>query len=194
MASKRKKKGNHLVIVSVIILVVVTVSVFFGIKVYVDRQQNKSTVITNTIIMNYTSEFNGLMIPATSVYNDQDGKVLQNKENIFDFVVSSKIKKSTKTKYSIYLQKDKSSNIPDDMVKVYLESSIDDKYTNVKQVISPAKYKNSQNEKIDGMLLKNDTLSKSTKLYYRLRIWVDPSYVPKNPNDYFKATVNISAE
>lgn len=194
MASRKKNNNNYLVAVSVVILLVVTVSVFFCIKAYVAREKNKSVLITNTITMNYTSEFNGLMVPASSVYNEQDGKILQNKENVFDFVVSSKIKNSTKTKYSVYLQKDKSSNIPDDMVKVYLESSTDDKYTKVKQVISPVKYKDSQNEKVDGMLLKNDTLSKSTKLYFRLRIWVDPSYVPKNPNDFFKATVNIKAE
>ena len=194
MASRKKKKGNHLVVISVLILLMATVGVFFCIKAYVAKEKNKSVLITNTITMNYTSEFNGLMVPATSVYSDQDGKVLQNKENVFDFVVSSKIKNSTKTKYSVYLQKDKSSNIPDDMVKVYLESSTDDKYTKVKQVMSPVKYKDSQNNNTEGMLLKKDTLSKSTKLYFRLRIWVDPSYVPKNPNDYFKATVNIKAE
>lgn len=194
MASKSRKKRNPLVVVSVLILLFVTVGVFFCIKAYVNKQKNKSVLVTNTITMNYTSEFNGLMIPATSIYNDQDGKLLQNKENVFDFVVSSKIKNSTKTKYNIYLQKDQSSNIPDDMVRVYLESSEDEKYTKVKRVISPIKYKDSSNSKLEGMLLKSDTLSKSTKLYFRLKVWIDPSYVPNNPNDYFKATVNISAE
>lgn len=194
MASRKKKKDNHLVIMSVFILLVVTIGVFFCIKAYVNKQKNRSTLITNTITMNYTSDFNGLMIPATSIYNDQDGKLIQNKDNVFDFVVSSKIKNSTKTKYSIYLQKDKSSNIPDEMIKIYLESSKDDKYTKIKQELEPTKYSKTNNGKIEGMLLKNDTLSKDTKIYYRLRIWIDPSYVPNNPNDYFKATVNINAE
>lgn len=194
MASRKSENRNLLLVMSVLILLVVTVGVFFCIKAYVSKQKNKSVLVTNTITMNYTSEFNGLMVPVTSIYNDQDGKLLQNKENVFDFVVSSKIKDSTKAKYSIYLKKDKSSNIPDDMVKVYLESSTDDKYVNVKQVISPINFKNSNTGKKEGMLLKSDTLSKSTKLYFRLRVWIDPSYVSQNPNDYFKGTVNISAE
>ena len=125
MASNKKKKQNHLMIVSVIILLVVTASVFYCIKAYIDKQKNKEILITNTITMNYTDDYNGLIIPATSVYNDTDGKLLNNKENIFDFVVNSKIKNSTKTKYSLYLVKDKSSIIPDSKVKIYLESSND---------------------------------------------------------------------
>lgn len=194
MASNKKKKQNHLMIVSVVILLIVTASVFYCIKAYIDKQKNKEILITNTITMNYTDDYNGLIIPATSVYNDTDGKLLNNKENIFDFVVNSKIKNSTKTKYSLYLVKDKSSIIPDSKVKIYLESSNDNKFANPKQVLAPQIYKESANSKTKGMLLKQDTLSKNTKIYYRLRIWIDESYLAKNPNDFFKASVNINAE
>ena len=194
MASNKKKKQNHLMIVSVVILLIVTASVFYCIKAYIDKQKNKEILITNTITMNYTDDYNGLIIPATSVYNDTDGKLLNNKENIFDFVVNSKIKNPTKTKYSLYLVKDKSSIIPDSKVKIYLESSNDNKFANPKQVLAPQIYKESANSKTKGMLLKQDTLSKNTKIYYRLRIWIDESYLAKNPNDFFKASVNINAE
>ena len=193
MASKKKKKQNHLVIISVVILVAVTASVFYCIKAYIDKQKNKSLLITNTITMNYTDEYNGIMIPVTSVYSDNDGKLLTNKENIFDFVVSSKIKGSTKTKYSLYLKKTTDSNIPNDKVKIYLESSTDEKFTNPKEVLAPKTFKDVGNTK-KGMLLKTDTLSKNTKVYFRLKVWIDQSYISQNLNDYFKATVNINAE
>ena len=193
MASRKSKKRNPLVAVSVLILLVVTIGVFFCIKAYVNKQKNKSILITNTITMNYTSEFNGLMVPASSIYNDVDGKLLQNKENVFDFVVSSKIKGSTKTKYSLYLKKTTDSNIPNDKVKIYLESSTDEKFTNPKEVLAPKTFKDVGNTK-KGMLLKTDTLSKNTKVYFRLKVWIDQSYISQNPNDYFKATVNINAE
>ncbi len=192
MSSKKKRKHNHLVIISVIILFVVTAGVFYCIKAYVDKQKNKSVLITNTVTMNYTDEYNGVIIPATSIYSDQDGKLITNKENIFDFVVSTKINNSTKTNYKLYLKKDKQSNIPDDMVKIYLQSSKDDKFTKVKEEILPIKYKEDDDSK--GMLLKTDTLSKNTKIYYRLRVWIDQNYMANNPNDFYKAVVNINAK
>lgn len=194
MASKKKKRQNHLVVISVILLVFVVISVFLCIKAYVEKQKNKEILITNTITMNYTDDYNGLIIPATSIYSDTDGKILTNKENIFDFVINSKIKDSTKTKYSLYLVKDKSSIIPDDKVKIYLESSNDNKFIKPKEVLTPQPYKETDNTKVKGMLLNQDTLSKNTKIYYRLRIWIDDSYLAKNPNDFFKASVNINAE
>ena len=45
-----------------------------------------------TINVTNTDDYNGLIIPATSIYSDTDGKILTNKENIFDFVINSKIK------------------------------------------------------------------------------------------------------
>ena len=192
MASKKKRKQNHLVIISVIILFVVTAGVFYCIKAYVDKQKNKSVLITNTVTMNYTDEYNGVIIPATSVYSDQDGKLLTNKENMFDFVISTKINNSTKTNYKLYLKKDKQSNIPDDKVKIYLQSSKDNKFTKVKEEILPIKYKETDDNK--GMLLKSDTLSKNTKIYYRLRVWIDQTYMTNNPNDFYKAVVNINAK
>ena len=194
MASKKKKGQNHLVVISVILLVFVVISVFLCIKAYVEKKKNKEILITNTITMNYTDDYNGLIIPATSIYSDTDGKILTNKENIFDFVINSKIKDSTKTKYSLYLVKDKSSIIPDDKVKIYLESSNDNKFIKPKEVLTPQPYKETDNTKVKGMLLNKDTLSKNTKIYYRLRIWIDDSYLAKNPNDFFKASVNINAE
>ncbi len=189
--SSRRKKNNSLVVISVIILIAVTIGVFYCIKSYVDKQKNKSVLITNTITMNYTDDYNGIMVPATSVFSDDAGKILNTKENIFDFVISSKIKDSTKTKYSLYLKKDKNSNVPDDMVKIYLESSSDNRFINPKVVITPKKFKEDGSK---GMLLKSDTLSKNTKIYYRLRVWIDDKYMASNPNDYFKANVNINAK
>ncbi len=194
MASKRKTKQNHLMIFSVIILIIVTASVFYCIKAYVDKQKNKEVLITNTITMNYTDDYNGLIIPATSVFSDEDGKVLTSKENIFDFVITSKIKDSTKTNFSLYLVKDKSSTIPDDKVKVYLEKSNDNSFKQVKSVLLPQVYKDIGNTKNKGMLLEKDVLSKNAEIYYRLRIWIDQSYLSQNPNDFFKASVNINAE
>ena len=194
MASRKKKNQNHLIIISVVILLIVTVGVFFCIKAYVDKQKNRSILITNTVTMNYTDDYNGIVVPATSIANDIDGKLLNTKENVFDFVISSNIKNNTKTKYTIYLKKENDSNIPSDMVKVYLQSSLDNEFKNAKEEIIPTAYnKKVKNEK-KGMLLKSGALSKNTKVYYRLKVWIDQSYVAQNPNDYFKATVNINAE
>ena len=61
MASKKKKGQNHLVVISVILLVFVVISVFLCIKAYVEKQKNKEILITNTITMNYTDDYNGLI-------------------------------------------------------------------------------------------------------------------------------------
>lgn len=193
MASKGTKKQNHLVIISIIILLVVSGVVFYCIKAYVEKQKNKSVVITNTITMNYTSDYNGIIIPATATYSDEEGKKLNNVQNIFDFVVSSKINNSTKTKYSLFLKKDDISSISDDMIRVYLESSDDENFSQATEELVPTKFKKNSSKPENGMLLKSVELSKNSKKYYRLRVWIDKSYVIEKPNDYFKATVNIIA-
>ena len=194
MASRKKKKVNHLVVLSAFILVIVTIGVFFCIRAYVDKQKNKSKLITNTVTMNYTDDYSGVIIPATSISTDVDGKKLNTKENVFDFVINSNIKNNTKTKYTIYLKKENDSNVPVDMVKVYLQSSSDNEFKKVKEELLPTVYNDKTKQTNKGMLLKSGVLSKNTKIYYRLRVWIDSSYVAQNPNDYFKASVNINAE
>ena len=180
MASRKKKKVNHLVVLSAFILVIVTIGVFFCIRAYVDKQKNKSKLITNTVTMNYTDDYSGVIIPATSISTDVDGKKLNTKENVFDFVINSNIKNNTKTKYTIYLKKENDSNVPVDMVKVYLQSSSDNEFKKVKEELLPTVYNDKTKQTNKGMLLKSGVLSKNTKIYYRLRVWIDSSYVNIN--------------
>ena len=196
--NSEKKSGNNqfmLLLLGILIILIVVSVVIVCIYSFMKRD-NSSNTITNTITMNYTSTTNGIVIPYTSIYDDATGKLLQNDENVFDFVVNAKVKKGTKVKYKILAEKDDLSSISDDKVRIYLQKSDVSSYSSVKEVLLPQKYSIKDNSFTDvsGMVLDSGIYSKTSTVYYRLKLWIDPSYVSNSDNDYFKIKVSIYAD
>ncbi|MBR4617861.1 MAG: hypothetical protein IKO49_00925 [Bacilli bacterium] len=200
MTSKKEKKSNGqfiLLLLGIVIFLVVTAVVAFCVLSFLKQHNQKTKTVTNTITMNYTSNVNGISVTPISSFDDATGKLLQNDENIFDFVVNAKVENGTKVDYEIIAIKDSMSTIPDNKVRIYLQKSDVSSYASVKDILLPTNYKNSNNIKLSdssGMILDAGTYKKTKITYYRLKIWVDPSYASKTQNDYFKIKVNIYAK
>lgn len=190
------KKQGMLIFIGLLIFVIVSIVVFFATKSYLKDNSKSTDSTTNIITLNYASESNDITVYETSVFEDKVGKKLSSEENVFDFSVSTKIVKGTSCNYEIVAVKDPSSTIPDNKVKIYLEKSDDNSYSNMKALFEPTNFLLSNDIKLTeekGMLFDRVNSDKSNTIYYRLRVWVDSSYTSSSSEktNYFKLVINI---
>lgn len=189
----KDKKQLVLTFFGIIIFIVVGLVVYFSSKSYISDQSKKDRKITNTLTLNYVSKSNNVIVYSKKVFNDQDGMKLSDEEHVFDFSVSSSVKKKTVCNYEIIISKDLSSTIPDDKIRIYLQKSNDGVYSKTIDLLEPTFYKLSDNIKLTnvrGMLLDKGKFKKSETIYYRLKVWVDSTY-PLSETDFYKLKVNI---
>lgn len=189
----KDKKQLVLTFFGIIIFIVVGLVVYFSSKSYISEQSKKDRKITNTLTLNYVSKSNNVIVYSKKVFNDQDGMKLSDEEHVFDFSVSSSVKKKTVCNYEIIISKDLSSTIPDDKIRIYLQKSNDGVYSKTIDLLEPTFYKLSDNIKLTnvrGMLLDKGKFKKSETRYYRLKVWVDSTY-PLSETDFYKLKVNI---
>lgn len=189
----KDKKQLVLTFFGIIIFIVVGLVVYFSSKSYISEQSKKDRKIINTLTLNYVSKSNNVIVYSKKVFNDQDGMKLSDEEHVFDFSVSSSVKKKTVCNYEIIISKDLSSTIPDDKIRIYLQKSNDGVYSKTIDLLEPTFYKLSDNIKLTnvrGMLLDKGKFKKSETRYYRLKVWVDSTY-PLSETDFYKLKVNI---
>lgn len=189
----KDKKQLVLTFFGIIIFIVVGLVVYFSSKSYISEQSKKDRKITNTLTLNYVSKSNNVIVYSKKVFNDQDGMKLSDEEHVFDFSVSSSVKKKTVCNYEIIISNDLSSTIPDDKIRIYLQKSNDGVYSKTIDLLEPTFYKLSDNIKLTnvrGMLLDKGKFKKSETRYYRLKVWVDSTY-PLSETDFYKLKVNI---
>ena len=174
MGKEKDKKQGVLTIFGILIILMVGGVVFYAARSYTSKNNNDPKKITNTITLNYVSNKNELIV--------------------FDFSVTSKISKGTSCNYEIVVSKDEKSTIPDDKIKIYLQKSDNSNYSKPTDLVEPINFTLSNNITLTdnkGMLLDKGVFKKSKTVYYRLKIWVDSSYVSTNNKDFYKVSVNI---
>lgn len=195
MSNKEKdKKQVIFTFFGIIIFIVVGVLVYFSSKSYIDKNKKNNEKITNTITLNYVSKSNDITVSSKQLFSDVDAKLMTSGDNVFDFSVSSVIKGGKSCNYEIVVSKDLNSTIPDDKVRIYLQRATDGTYSNADELLDSAGYIVSNDLKLtkdSAMLLDKGEFGKSKTVYYRLRVWIDSTYVPISENDFYKLKVNI---
>ena len=194
MGKEKDKKQGVLTIFGILIILMVGGVVFYAARSYTSKNNNDPKKITNTITLNYVSNKNELIVYNTATYDDQNGILLDGENNVFDFSVTSKISKGTSCNYEIVVSKDEKSIIPDDKIKIYLQKSDNSNYSKPTDLVEPINFTLSNNITLTdnkGMLLDKGVFKKSKAVYYRLKVWVDSSYVSTNNKDFYKVSVNI---
>lgn len=190
----KDKKQIVFTFFGILIFISVGLIVYFSSISYISKNKEKDKKITNTITLNYVSNSSDVIVTSKTMFSSEDGIKLKDSEHVFDFSVTSVVKKKTSCNYEIVISKDASSTIPDDKIRVYLQKSDDGLYSKITDLIEPSSYKVSDGIKLSketGMLLDKGKFKKSDTVYYRLKVWVDSSYVPLSENDFYKLKVNI---
>ena len=163
---------------------------------YTKENNRVNTISTGNIYLNYTEDTNGINITNAFPLTDNVGKLLSDENQYFDFTVEAKISGDVVAKYEVSAEKETSSTLDNDEVKLYLEKKVNNSYQEVMAPnhFTPLKESTDLGTMAGTMLLDSGTLSKSSTINYRLRMWVDENTILDNLEKSFGVRVSIKAK
>ena len=206
MDNNRKDDNNTskqvlLSVLGVAILIVAVVGISFAAFSYSKKGTVENTITTGTISMAYNEDSNGINIVDAVPMTSEQGKALTGDGNVFDFSVTATITGKTTINYEVVASKDASSTVPDEHIRLYLESS-DTQGTGYTQVFAPSAYVPSTTvssmdapvgtmQMATGTFVSSSTTTTTQTKYYRLRMWVDTAYPVGGTAGTYKVFVNV---
>lgn len=198
-------------ILLLILLLLLTISVFFGISIsiftFFGKGNTNNVIETGRIIFSYSDALkkgNGIDIKDAVPTTDEEGIVLSKENEYFDFSVSATTT-STDIAYEIVVNKDETSTLSDDMVKIYV-TELDGGVEKVvplleKNIPTYSELKTTNNKLLTGKTVYYGEVKAGEVAYgkkFRLRIWIKD--VDSETFDYttlfnknYKVKVNVAA-
>ncbi len=194
----KKERNNKIFVIAIalLIFIVMVIGVSMAAFTYTKEDNNVNTISTGNIYLNYTEGVNGINITNAYPMTDDVGKTLTNEDQYFDFSIDSVISGDVVASYEISAEKESSSTLNNDDVKLYLEKQVDNSYEEVMapKNFTPLKESTDLGTMAGTMLLDSGSLSKNTTVNYRLRMWVDADTVIDNLEKSFGVRVSVKAK
>ena len=194
-----KKDSNNkifIIIICLFIFIIMVIGVSMATFTYTKENKSINTISTGNIYLNYTEDTNGINITNAYPVSDEVGKTLTNEDQYFDFTVEASISGDVVASYEVVAEKEASSTLDNNEVKLYLEKKINNTYKEVmapKNFI-PLKESTDLGTMAGSMLLDSGTISKSSSVSYRLRMWVADTTILDNLEKSFAVRVSIKAK
>lgn len=196
---KKEKEQNQnkniliMIIVFVIALVLLVVGLSYAIFTYSKNGDVVNKLSTGTVTMTYTEGNNKISITDAMPIEDAVGKRLADTNQVFDFTLDITINGKMAIDYEITGEKDPSSTLNNNAVRLYLERSTDG--TSYTSVLEPTNYQELAADDTFGakkgeMILDTGTVQTTTKYYYKLRMWIDKNYEVDGTSRNFTVRVN----
>ena len=129
-----KKDSNNkifIIIVCLFIFIIMVIGVSMATFTYTKENKSINTISTGNVYLNYTEDTNGINITNAYPMSDEVGKTLTNEEQFFDFTVEAKISGDVVANYEVSAEKEASSTLNNDEVKLYLEKKVNNSYQEV---------------------------------------------------------------
>ena len=196
--SIEKESNNKLfvIVICFLLFIIMVVGVSVATVTYTKKKESVNTISTGNIYLNYTEDTNGINITDAYPVADEVGRTLTNEDQYFDFTVEASITGDVVAKYEIAAEKDISSTLDNDDVKLYLEKKVDDSY---EEVMAPKNFtplmESTELGTLAGtMLLDSASLDESSIVNYRLRMWVDEDTIINEIPKSFSVRVSIKAK
>lgn len=155
-------------------LVILVISLSYSLYYQLQKENTYETNNSSRISMNYTEETNGIFIENATPVSDEVGMKLTNNNEYFDFNVATKMIPNTKVQYEIVAVKDKTSTIPDEDIKIYLEEQKNGTYVKSTEPVAfkPSKDITKLGAPEGSMVIKTVTEKNTLTRNYRLRMWL----------------------
>jgi len=174
-----------------IMLLAVVIGVSYSAFQY-SKEGKINKISTGTVTMKFTESDNTINLGNAVPITDEEGKNLT--EEFFDFTVSTSVSGGFKVAYEVVAEKDNSSNLEDEFVKLYLERSTDG--VNYEEVMSPTVYtpigeKSVLGAPIGSMVMDTGVVTGNEIYYYRVRMWVNSTYERQNESRDFGVKINV---
>ena len=167
-----KKIIIWIVIISLLLLVVIG---FLFVSFFKTREDNIKEKDSGAVLMTYSNEDNSLSISKVTPIKDEDGIKMENKNEYFDFNITTNLEDAASIEYEITIK----PNITDITVlsgiKVYLERENNGTYT---KLFEPKLFVANSSETDLGSPRGSMVIAKVVKDAdsvdnYRLRVWID---------------------
>lgn len=197
-------KQIMLSVLGVAILILAIVGVSYAIFVTTLTGTKDSSISTGTISMSFVEDSDGISISNAFPMSDDKGKLMSGKDNVYDFVVSSKIAGVTTVNYEIVAEKNSVSGVmlDDKDVRIYLQRQFEDQYIDTPITANPSPFIRNNTVSIlgspaDGMILysgefvNNNANEELFEEHFRLRIWVSDSVIIDNISKTFSIKLNV---
>ena len=192
---KEEKKRYKVLLLLLLLLSAVFVSVGISIAVfnYMGRGETSNVIKTGRIVFSYSDangSGNGINITNAMPTPDSVGKTLSNSNEYFDFSVSASTT-STNIAYEMVVNKESSSTLADDQVKIYLterqgSTEIETPITGGSVTPTYASLSTTTNPNLTGKTIYYGTVNAGEIAYgknFRLRMWIK-----NNTSDDFSET------
>lgn len=194
-----KKESNSkifIIVICLLIFIIMVIGVSMATFTYTKENKSINTISTGNIYLNYTENTNGINITNAYPMADEVGKTLTNEDQYFDFTVEASISGNVVASYEVSAEKETSSTLDNDEVKLYLEKKVNNTYQEVMApaYFTPLKESTDLGTTAGSMLLDSGTVSKSSTVNYRLRMWVADTTILDNLEKSFGVRVSIKAK
>ena len=194
-----KKESNNkvfVVIICLLIFIFMVIGVSMATVTYTREKDSVNTISTGNVSLNYTENTNGIDITNAYPMADDVGRTLTDENQYFDFSINASISGNVVANYEIAAEKVENSTLSNDEVKLYLEKETNNSY---EEVMAPKHFtpltKSTELGTMAGtMLLDSGSVSKTTTINYRLRMWVDSNTVVSELEKNFGIRVSIKAK
>lgn len=189
---KRKKIYTKILLLVLALFIVIGAS--YAAFLFTGIGDKVNSVTTGAITMTYTEGTNSIKMENALPMSDENGKNLMGGDQVFDFTVSMEITGDFTVAYEVVAEKQNTSTLGNQEVKLYLERSEDS--NNYSSVMDPTYYVPSDKETTFGapvgsMIMDTGVVNSSTIYYYRLRMWVDEEYEDAGTPKSFTVKVNV---
>ena len=194
-----KKESNgklFVIIICFFIFIIMIIGISVATFTYTKEKDSVNTISTGNIYLNYTEENNGINITNAYPMSDEAGKVLTNEDQYFDFTIESSMTGDVVANYEIAAEKEVTSTLDNEDVKLYLEKMVNNSYEEVMAPtnFTPLKESTDLGTMAGTMLLDSGTISKSSSIKYRLRMWVADDTILDNIPKSFSVRVSVKAK
>lgn len=203
------KKKIAVIILLFLSLIAIFIGISYAIFNYFGEGMTNNAIQTGRVIFSYSDANggnNGILIEDALPISDEQGKLLADEGEYFDFTVSASTTK-TDLIYEITVNKDQASTLPDDWIKVYLTTfdGSSEESTPLTEastgIVTYDELQNTTNQLLSGKTVYYGDVKAGEVAYgkrFRLRMWVkDPNqtnfdYTTLN-NKSFSLKVNVAA-
>lgn len=201
LSKKQKKKSEEerdnkslLLVLLLFILVISVIGLSYAIFSFSSKGSKINAIKTGSVTMVYNEGSNKIGITNALPMEDSVGMNLNNSDQVFDFTVNVSIYSSDTTiAYEVTADKQSSSTLANDEVRIYLTKSTN--ATNYNAVTNPSSYVPLSAEDGFGaqageMVLDTGSTSTSANYYYKLRMWVAKGYELSDVSKQFTIKIN----
>lgn len=194
-----KKESNNkmfIIVICLFIFIIMVIGVSMATFTYTKENKSINTISTGNIYLNYTEDTNGININNAYPMTDEVGKTLINEDQYFDFTVEASLEGDVVADYEISAEKEVTSTLDNDEVRLYLEKKVNNSYQEVMapKQFTPLKESTDLGTMAGSMLLDSDSIQENAVINYRLRMWVASDTILDNLEKSFGVRVSIKAK